>query len=720
MSEEDNIYIVTDRDVGSENGVARLVGGKVPETELPSYVDDVKDGYYYDSKFYVDAEHTQEIVPEADKIYIDLATNKTYRWSGSAYAMVGGDDPPVPIAPTTSSSGLGKPADAKLTGDALESKIDKPSAPINSGAFALLTSSGNVVTSSVFPSTYVAKEITTIAIGTGTTASNTGDIAIGRNASGQGESYGKAVAVGYAAVASGRSAAAFGDGAHAAGSYTVAIGSGANASGNAGVAIGSGATASGRGSVAVGGGAKALGSYSVAIGYLGARSVTGTDSVQLGSPATDLTENYTFRFRDTVVVNSCGKIPVANLDTVLVKTVNGNGPDSSGNAVVTNVPQLKSSGSGLSTATITDSGTIDVAVPPPPDEYHGDWKDVTFCGWSDSYYFDSSNGTYYEVNVSGGGIKLYSGSGVLSGESGDTLYAQSGALVGSDVSNPIRFTRTAWPDVWIPSGFSATGDPDSDPYPTNIDDLWHYCGGYDAIFSPGHALIYPVSYFNSEHPEVNVGCGDNPAVPAYVDLSGSIHMVTEGTIDGGTRERGSVTKTVAMTDQIPTVPTKLSQLNNDAGYITATRLPYAFRAATSVLYDRSINSVSVSSGTSSLDLELPLLLHGYSRDFMVRLCTVDTSLLTVTFKESTSGYSVFEAGKTYSVGNRCASGDSLYECTTAHSGAWNASHFKMVTADVEIGGSELADWNKAGTHLVMLTEIAKDKWFAGKRFEASA
>lgn len=74
---------------GANNGVATLGSdGKVPSSQLPSYVDDVIEGYYYDSKFYKEAAHTTEITAEAGKIYVDLATNKTYRWGGTAYAEI--------------------------------------------------------------------------------------------------------------------------------------------------------------------------------------------------------------------------------------------------------------------------------------------------------------------------------------------------------------------------------------------------------------------------------------------------------------------------------------------------------------------------------------------------------------------------------------------------------------------------------------------------------
>lgn len=124
---------------GANNGVAELdATGKVPSTQLPSFVDDVIEGYYnpVDGKFYanktaisynavtpegtenpseegwyelddsdyilsedtaVDSEKTYyekvggysgEIVGETGKIYVDLDTNKTYRWSGSIYVEI--------------------------------------------------------------------------------------------------------------------------------------------------------------------------------------------------------------------------------------------------------------------------------------------------------------------------------------------------------------------------------------------------------------------------------------------------------------------------------------------------------------------------------------------------------------------------------------------------------------------------------------------------------
>ena len=74
---------------GAANGVAELdESGKVPSAQLPSYVDDALEGYLSGGKFYKESTHTTEITGESGKIYVDLATNKSYRWSGSGYVEI--------------------------------------------------------------------------------------------------------------------------------------------------------------------------------------------------------------------------------------------------------------------------------------------------------------------------------------------------------------------------------------------------------------------------------------------------------------------------------------------------------------------------------------------------------------------------------------------------------------------------------------------------------
>lgn len=75
------------------NGVATLgEDGKVPSSQLPSYVDDVIEGYYYNGKFYTEAAHTHEIAGETGKIYIDIATTACYRYSGTVFVVIASAD----------------------------------------------------------------------------------------------------------------------------------------------------------------------------------------------------------------------------------------------------------------------------------------------------------------------------------------------------------------------------------------------------------------------------------------------------------------------------------------------------------------------------------------------------------------------------------------------------------------------------------------------------
>jgi hypothetical protein len=76
---------------GAANGVAVLDGsGQVPASQLPSYVDDVLEGYYKlaDGKFYKEAAYTTLIAGETGKIYVSLDTNKTYRWTGTTFVYI--------------------------------------------------------------------------------------------------------------------------------------------------------------------------------------------------------------------------------------------------------------------------------------------------------------------------------------------------------------------------------------------------------------------------------------------------------------------------------------------------------------------------------------------------------------------------------------------------------------------------------------------------------
>lgn len=77
--------------VGVASGVAKLdANGKVPSSQLPSYVDDVIEGYYNttDGKFYEESTYETEIAGTEGKIYVSLDTDKCYRWSGSEFVEI--------------------------------------------------------------------------------------------------------------------------------------------------------------------------------------------------------------------------------------------------------------------------------------------------------------------------------------------------------------------------------------------------------------------------------------------------------------------------------------------------------------------------------------------------------------------------------------------------------------------------------------------------------
>ena len=76
----DALGTASTKDVGVANGVAELdSAGKVPSSQLPSFVNDVIEVADYDHL---------PITGESGKIYVTLDTNKTYRWTGSGYAEI--------------------------------------------------------------------------------------------------------------------------------------------------------------------------------------------------------------------------------------------------------------------------------------------------------------------------------------------------------------------------------------------------------------------------------------------------------------------------------------------------------------------------------------------------------------------------------------------------------------------------------------------------------
>jgi hypothetical protein len=79
--------------IGAANGLAELDGsGKVPSSQLPSYVDDVVE-YANLAAF--------PVTGESGKIYIALDTNLTYRWGGTSYVEI---SPSLALGETSASA----------------------------------------------------------------------------------------------------------------------------------------------------------------------------------------------------------------------------------------------------------------------------------------------------------------------------------------------------------------------------------------------------------------------------------------------------------------------------------------------------------------------------------------------------------------------------------------------------------------------------------------
>lgn len=70
-------------------GVATLdETGKVPAAQLPSFVDDVIDAKIAADLSSATTPEGVAITPESSKIYVDVDTNKTYRWSGTTFVVI--------------------------------------------------------------------------------------------------------------------------------------------------------------------------------------------------------------------------------------------------------------------------------------------------------------------------------------------------------------------------------------------------------------------------------------------------------------------------------------------------------------------------------------------------------------------------------------------------------------------------------------------------------
>lgn len=119
---------------GANNGVASLDStGKVPSSQLPSYVDDVVDTYIVSGASALTAgwlsltDGGAALTPESGKIYVVLTAgtylNKQYRWSGSTYVEISSS----PVQATESVAGIAMVATAgEVAAGVIDNKFITP------------------------------------------------------------------------------------------------------------------------------------------------------------------------------------------------------------------------------------------------------------------------------------------------------------------------------------------------------------------------------------------------------------------------------------------------------------------------------------------------------------------------------------------------------------------------------------------------------------------
>ncbi len=109
MIDEDTTHrFVTDTEKSTWNGKADLEDGKVPASQLPSFVDDVLEYAEFASL---------PVTGETGKIYVTIDDGKTFRWSGSAYAEI------------SSSLALGETSSTAYRGDRGKTAYDHSQSP---------------------------------------------------------------------------------------------------------------------------------------------------------------------------------------------------------------------------------------------------------------------------------------------------------------------------------------------------------------------------------------------------------------------------------------------------------------------------------------------------------------------------------------------------------------------------------------------------------------
>jgi hypothetical protein len=223
-------------------------------------------------------------------------------------------------------------------------QVDGTTITVTAGVISAASSAPAYVSSS---GTATASGTSSFAGGPGSSATQTGSIAIGLNASGTGTTGFGAIAIGNTASASGSVATALGYSSTASGGNSTAIGESATASASSTVAIGPGATAAGAQSVVLGNGGNdnaQAGCFVANPTQTGTRvEPTGANQIVLATDA------------GNIKVNTSGGFFTSSNDAVLhhVTTTLANGA-ASGAGTISNAP---ASGNPTKWIAIDDNGT---------------------------------------------------------------------------------------------------------------------------------------------------------------------------------------------------------------------------------------------------------------------------------------------------------------------------------------------------------------------------
>lgn len=172
-----------------------------------------------------------------------------------------------------------------------------------------------------------------------------------------------------------------------------------------------------------------------------------------------------------------------------------------------------------------------------------------------------------------------------------------------------------------------------------------------------------------------------------------------------TSSLATVAKTGSYTDlsNKPTIPTKVSELQNDSGYVASSSLA---TVATTGSYSDLSNTPTIPTKVSELQNDSGYITDSALSDYQTKidntLVTTDKTVVgAINENKSVIGYSYDEYDDTttsanaYAVGDLCIRNNTLYKCIAPTYGAWDSSKWESMSIADEIGRIDTALSGKA-------------------------